>query len=96
MTKQSDQQKTGAKSGYANANGLKMYYVIRGTGRPLILLHGGGATEMFLPILPARDSARHNPLRHLHVPGARDGRHDIPRRANAGGNESSGRQDTRP
>ena len=41
-------------SGYAAVNGLKMYYEIRGSGQPLVLLHGGvGAIEMFGPILPA-------------------------------------------
>jgi pimeloyl-ACP methyl ester carboxylesterase len=36
-----------------------MYYEIRGTGYPLILLHGGvGAIEMFSPILPALASNR--------------------------------------
>ncbi len=29
------------KTGYAPVNGLKLYYEIRGTGEPLILLHGG-------------------------------------------------------
>jgi pimeloyl-ACP methyl ester carboxylesterase len=33
---------------YADVNGIKLYYEIHGTGRPLILLHGGlGAIEMF-------------------------------------------------
>ena len=33
---------------YADVNGIKLYYEIFGTGRPLILLHGGlGAIEMF-------------------------------------------------
>ena len=32
------------KSGYAPVNGLNMYYEIRGAGRPLVLLHGGGST----------------------------------------------------
>lgn len=32
------------KSGYADVNGLKMYYEIYGKGRPLVLLHGGGST----------------------------------------------------
>jgi len=42
------------ESGYAPVNGLKMYYEIRGSGQPLVLLHGGvGAIEMFAPILPA-------------------------------------------
>jgi pimeloyl-ACP methyl ester carboxylesterase len=33
--------------GYADVNGLKMYYEIRGSGKPLVLLHGafGWATE---------------------------------------------------
>jgi pimeloyl-ACP methyl ester carboxylesterase len=46
-----DAQGTGA---YAQVNGLVLYYEIRGSGRPLILLHGGlGSGEMFGPILPA-------------------------------------------
>jgi len=33
---------------YADVNGIKLYYQTYGTGRPLILLHGGlGAIEMF-------------------------------------------------
>jgi pimeloyl-ACP methyl ester carboxylesterase len=31
-------------SGYASANGLKMYYEIHGKGAPLVLIHGGGST----------------------------------------------------
>jgi pimeloyl-ACP methyl ester carboxylesterase len=31
----------GVKSGYAPVDGLKLYYEIRGSGQPLILLHGG-------------------------------------------------------
>src|SRR5258706_12393608 len=39
---------------YADVNGIKLYYEIRGSGRPLVLLHGGlGAIEMFGPNLPA-------------------------------------------
>jgi pimeloyl-ACP methyl ester carboxylesterase len=39
---------------YAEVNGLNLYYETHGTGRPLILLHGGlGSGEMFGPILPA-------------------------------------------
>lgn len=38
---------------YAEVNGLNLYYETHGTGRPLILLHGGlGSGEMFGPILP--------------------------------------------
>jgi pimeloyl-ACP methyl ester carboxylesterase len=44
---------------YADVNGIKLYYETGGTGRPLILLHGGlGAIEMFGPILPALASGR--------------------------------------
>lgn len=40
-------------SGYAPVNGVEVYYQIHGTGKPLVLLHGGlGAYEMFGPILP--------------------------------------------
>jgi pimeloyl-ACP methyl ester carboxylesterase len=39
---------------YADVNGIRLYYESHGTGRPLILLHGGlGSGEMFGPILPA-------------------------------------------
>src|SRR5438094_10303897 len=38
---------------YAKLNGLDLYYETHGTGRPLILLHGGlGSGEMFGPVLP--------------------------------------------
>jgi pimeloyl-ACP methyl ester carboxylesterase len=41
-------------SGYALVNGLRMYYEVRGSGPPLILLHGGlGSIEMCAPLLPA-------------------------------------------
>jgi pimeloyl-ACP methyl ester carboxylesterase len=37
---------------YAEVNGINLYYEIHGSGRPLVLLHGGlGATEMFGPAL---------------------------------------------
>jgi pimeloyl-ACP methyl ester carboxylesterase len=39
---------------YADINGLHLYYEIHGSGRPLVLLHGGlGSGEMFGPVLPA-------------------------------------------
>jgi pimeloyl-ACP methyl ester carboxylesterase len=39
---------------YADVNGLHLYYETHGTGRPLILLHGGLMSgEMFEPMLPA-------------------------------------------
>ncbi len=38
---------------YADVNGINLYYETHGSGRPLILLHGGlGTGEMFGPILP--------------------------------------------
>jgi pimeloyl-ACP methyl ester carboxylesterase len=44
---------------YADVNGIKLYYEIHGTGRPLIFLHGGlGAIEMFGPNLPALTKGR--------------------------------------
>ena len=39
---------------YAEVNGINLYYETHGSGRPLILLHGGlGSGEMFGPLLPA-------------------------------------------
>jgi len=32
---------TTTKTGYAPVNGLKLYYEVRGSGQPLIVLHGG-------------------------------------------------------
>ena len=38
---------------YAEVNGINLYYEIHGSGRPMVLLHGGlGSSEMFGPILP--------------------------------------------
>jgi pimeloyl-ACP methyl ester carboxylesterase len=38
---------------YASMNGLNLYYEIHGTGKPLVLLHGGvGTIEMFGEVLP--------------------------------------------
>ncbi|HEY6157943.1 MAG TPA: alpha/beta hydrolase [Gemmatimonadales bacterium] len=46
--------KTKGVGHYADVNGIKLYYEIAGTGRPLVLLHGGlGALEMFGPNLAA-------------------------------------------
>ena len=37
---------------YADVNGLNLYYETHGTGRPLVLLHGGlGSGEMFGPVV---------------------------------------------
>jgi pimeloyl-ACP methyl ester carboxylesterase len=47
---------TTAQTGYADVNGLKMYYEIHGTGQPLVLLHGafsaiGTSFDALLPTL---------------------------------------------
>ena len=39
--KRSNRQESGR---YAPVNGLQLYYEFDGTGRPLVLLHGGGST----------------------------------------------------
>lgn len=44
---------TTATGKYADVNGINLYYERHGSGRPMILLHGGlGSGEMFAPILP--------------------------------------------
>jgi len=45
----------GYRSGYASVNGLRMYYKIHGTGRPLVLLHGSLTTidTSFGKLLPS-------------------------------------------
>jgi pimeloyl-ACP methyl ester carboxylesterase len=44
-------QQTTAKGEYAEVNGLKMYYEIHGTGRPLVLLHGAFMSATVYPAL---------------------------------------------
>lgn len=40
-------------NGYAEVNGLRMYYEVHGTGRPLVMLHGAYMTvDTIGPILP--------------------------------------------
>jgi pimeloyl-ACP methyl ester carboxylesterase len=51
--------RTNGEGHYADVNGIKLYYETQGTGKPLILLHGGlGAIEMFGPNLPALAKGR--------------------------------------
>jgi len=51
--------KTNGLGHYATVNGIKLYYETHGTGKPLILLHGGlGAIEMFGPNLPTLAKGR--------------------------------------
>jgi pimeloyl-ACP methyl ester carboxylesterase len=45
---------------YADVNGINLYYETHGTGRPLVLLHGGlGSGEMFGPALQALVAGGH-------------------------------------
>jgi pimeloyl-ACP methyl ester carboxylesterase len=45
--------KAKAAGKYAEVNGINLYYEIHGTGRPLVLLHGGLMSgETFGPVLP--------------------------------------------
>ncbi len=47
------------KGAYADVNGIHLYYEIHGTGKPLVLLHGGfGSTQMFEPNLDALAKGR--------------------------------------
>ena len=43
-TRQPHERNKDAKGSYASVNGLTIYYEIHGTGKPLVLLHGGLAT----------------------------------------------------
>ena len=54
MTPPDSTSETPATGRYADLNGLHLYYEVHGTGRPLVLLHGGlGSGEMFGPVIPA-------------------------------------------
>ncbi|RYG38512.1 alpha/beta hydrolase [bacterium] len=47
------------KGQYAQVNGLKMYYEIHGTGKPLVLLHGSfGTADGWSTILPTLEKER--------------------------------------
>jgi pimeloyl-ACP methyl ester carboxylesterase len=57
---------------YASVNGLTLYYEIHGTGKPLVLLHGGvGAIEMFGEVLPLLAAGRQVIAVDLQAHGAR-------------------------
>jgi pimeloyl-ACP methyl ester carboxylesterase len=59
MTNLTSTASTPDKSGHLEINGVNYYYEIRGTGAPLLLLHGGlGIIEMFEPILPILGAGR--------------------------------------
>jgi len=44
MTSNNAQAQMPAAGQYAKVNGITMYYEIHGSGRPLVLIHGGGST----------------------------------------------------
>jgi pimeloyl-ACP methyl ester carboxylesterase len=53
MTQSTNERNTDGKGSYAEVHGLKMYYEIHGTGKPLILLPGGLMTiGMMGQVLP--------------------------------------------
>jgi pimeloyl-ACP methyl ester carboxylesterase len=57
-------------SGYVAANGVDYWFEIRGTGEPLVLLHGGlFTTEMFGPVLTKLAENRRVIGIHLHGHG---------------------------
>jgi pimeloyl-ACP methyl ester carboxylesterase len=57
---QQGQERTVSEHGYADVNGLHMYYELHGSGTPLVLLHGGMMTiELnFTGLIP--DLSRHH------------------------------------
>lgn len=58
-TKSAVPAKAAVKSGYQEINGVRYYYELRGTGEPLLLLHGGlGSIDMFGPNLPILSAHR--------------------------------------
>ena len=92
---------------YAAVNGIELYYEMHGTGRPLVLLHGGlGSGEMFGPVLPAfagrapgrpggpagpRPDGRHRPAPRRAAHGRRRRGPDRPPRARPGPTSSATR-----
>src|SRR5213075_112281 len=55
-------------SGYIAANGVDYWFEIRGTGEPLLLLHGGlFTTELFGPVLT--QLAEHHRVIGVHLQG---------------------------
>jgi pimeloyl-ACP methyl ester carboxylesterase len=53
MTTETWTNKTKGTGQYADVNGINLYFETHGSGRPLILLHGGlGTGAMFGPVIP--------------------------------------------
>jgi pimeloyl-ACP methyl ester carboxylesterase len=60
MTQSAWTTETKGTPAYADVNGLHLYYEIHGSGRPLMLLHGGlGSGEMFGPVIGLLANAGH-------------------------------------
>ena len=54
MTETRWTSETAGNGQYADVNGVHLYYETHGSGRPLVLLHGGlGSGEMFGPVISA-------------------------------------------
>jgi pimeloyl-ACP methyl ester carboxylesterase len=52
MTTETDAKQATSNGEYADINGLHLFYQRVGSGRPMVLLHGGlGSSDMFAPIL---------------------------------------------
>src|SRR5687768_6555109 len=65
-----DQKRAPIRSGHVDANGVRYYYEIHGTGEPLLLLHGGlGSIDMFAPVLPTLSASRQIVAVDLHGHG---------------------------
>jgi pimeloyl-ACP methyl ester carboxylesterase len=61
-------KRAGSSAGghFAAVNGVRLYYEVTGSGRPVIVLHGGvGASEMFGPVVPALSEGRQVIAVHL-------------------------------
>lgn len=58
-TEQARVTSEGVAGSYASVNGVELYYEVHGSGRPLIMLHGGlGTIDMFGQFLPALAESR--------------------------------------
>jgi pimeloyl-ACP methyl ester carboxylesterase len=59
-TLSSEVVKPAFRNGYADVNGIKMYYEVYGEGQPIVLIHGGGSTiqSSFEKIIPGLSKNR--------------------------------------
>ncbi len=69
-SERSNREPVGPAGGYAEINGLRLYYEVQGSGRPLVLMHGGvGASEMFAPLIQPLAARRQLIAVHLQAHG---------------------------